>query len=278
MIIQVVIKMSKAVNVFLPMRAGSQRVPNKNTKSFGGIDGGLCSIKLEQLLKCRLIDSIFVSTNDPKVMDICNRFNSQKIKIIERPEELASSATSTDDLIKYVPAVMPDGHILWTHVTSPFITPDIYDQIIGTYLSNIEYNDSLMTVTKLQKFIWNNTAPINYNHSVEKWPRTQTLEPLWEVNSGAFLTTREIYLKHTDRIGSRPYLYQLNAEISFDIDWLPDFNMAEAMFQTTKNRNSKVITDSHLQYQGKTYHHPPPPLPPEGLLWQPHYQPLHPVD
>ena len=270
--------MSKAVNVFLPMRAGSQRVPNKNTKSFGGIDGGLCSIKLEQLLKCRLIDSIFVSTNDPKVMDICNRFNSQKIKIIERPEELASSATSTDDLIKYVPAVMPDGHILWTHVTSPFITPDIYDQIIGTYLSNIEYNDSLMTVTKLQKFIWNNTAPINYNHSVEKWPRTQTLEPLWEVNSGAFLTTREIYLKHTDRIGSRPYLYQLNAEISFDIDWLPDFNMAEAMFQTTKNRNSKVITDIHLQYQGKTQDHPPSPLPPEGLLGQSHHQHLHPVD
>ena len=73
---------NKKVTALVPMKGNNERVPNKNTKSFGGIDGGLCSIKLEQLLKCRLIDSIFVSTNDPKVMDICNRFNSQKIKII----------------------------------------------------------------------------------------------------------------------------------------------------------------------------------------------------
>ena len=52
---------------------------------------------------------------------------------------------------------MPEGHILWTHVTSPFIGPDVYDRIIETYFENIDHNDSLMTVTKLQKFIWNDT-------------------------------------------------------------------------------------------------------------------------
>ena len=60
----------------------------------------------------------------------------QKIKVISRPDELASMA-STDDLIKYVPEIMPDGHILWTHVTSPFIGPDVYYQIIDTYLKTL---------------------------------------------------------------------------------------------------------------------------------------------
>ena len=167
--------MSEAVNVFLPMRAGSERVPEKNTKSFAGVEGGLCSIKLKQLLDSHLIEKIFVSTNDPEVVNISKSFNSNRIEVIPRPNELASSSASTDDLIKYVPDIMPDGHILWTHVTSPFLDADIYNQIIEAYFQNIGQNDSLMTVTMLQKFVWNDTSPINYDQSVEKWPRTQTI-------------------------------------------------------------------------------------------------------
>ena len=223
--------MSEAVNVFLPMRAGSERVPDKNTKPFAGINGGLCRIKIEQLMKCDLIKNIFVSTNDPKVLEISSMFNSKKIKVIHRPEELSLSSTSTDELIKYVPKIMPEGHILWTHVTSPFIGPNIYNQIIETYFRNLGHNDSLMTVTKLQKFIWHDGAPINYDRDVEKWPRTQTIEPFWEVNSGAFLATKSIYQDRLDRIGESPFLFPLRDETAFDIDWLPDFSLAEALFQ-----------------------------------------------
>ena len=234
--------MSEIVNVFLPMRAGSERIPKKNTKSFAGIDGGLCSIKLKQLLKTKLTRDIIVSTNDPEVAAISNGFNSNRIKVIQRPEELASSSASTDDLIKYVPEIMPAGHILWTHVTSPFIGPDTYDLIIKTYLENFDSHDSLMTVTKLQKFIWNSTEPINYNRNVEKWPRTQTIKPLWEVNSGAFLATKENYKKRKDRVGQRPYLFQLSEDISFDIDWLPDFSLAEAIYKSSVTDGTEEIS------------------------------------
>ena len=36
---------------------------------------------------------------------------------------------------------MPDGHILWTHVTSPFISSDIYSQVIEKYLENLDNFD-----------------------------------------------------------------------------------------------------------------------------------------
>lgn len=229
------------VNVFLPMRAGSERVPKKNTKTFAKVYGGLCKIKLEQLIKCDLVETIFVSTNDPEVIDISNGMNSKKIKVILRPNELASSSTSTDDLIRYVPEIMPDGHILWTHVTSPFIGPDIYKKIIETYLKNLGYFDSLMTVTKIQKFIWNESEPVNYDCNVEKWPRTQTIDPLWEVNSGAFLTSKVTYEYNKDRIGDKPYLFQLSGEVAFDIDWLPDFKIAEALYHTMHSDNVRAI-------------------------------------
>ena len=221
----------RKVNVFLPMRAGSERIFEKNTKTFADIQGGLCKIKLEQLILCDLVENIIISTNDPRVAEISNYINSKKIKVIRRPDELASSSTSTDELIKYVPEVMPDGHILWTHVTSPFIGPEIYSEMIETYFSNLIQFDSLMTVTKIQKFIWSKREPLNYSRSIEKWPRTQTLTPLWEVNCGAFITSREIYQAKLDRIGDAPLLFSLTNEIAFDIDWPPDFEMAETLYK-----------------------------------------------
>lgn len=212
------------------MRAGSERVPEKNTRSFAGITGGLCKIKLRQLLRCTQIDKIFVSTNDTKVINISKSFGSQKIKIIRRPDILASSSASTDDLIKYVSEIMPEGHIMWTHVTSPFIGSETYSRIIEAYFKNLHLYDSLMTVTKLQKFIWNNVEPINYDVTIEKWPRTQMIEPLWEVNSGAFIATKKIYKKRMDRVGDTPFLFPLDREISFDIDWFLDFKIAEALY------------------------------------------------
>lgn len=230
--------MNKVVNVFLPMRAGSERVPKKNTKPFAGVEGGLCEIKLKQLLRSRLINKIFVSTNDPCVMKIAAMFSSDRIVVVERPDALASSSTSTDDLIRYVPSIMPEAHILWTHVTSPFICNNIYDDMIATYLNNIGLYDSLMTVTKFQKFIWNEAGPINYNLKDEKWPRTQTIKPLWEINSGAFITTKKIYEERMDRIGGKPYLFQTDEDVSFDIDWLPDFTFAEIIYESAYSSRS----------------------------------------
>ena len=234
--------MSENVNVFLPMRAGSERVPEKNTKTFAGIMGGLCKVKLEQLVTCDAVESVIVSTNDPEVVNISSGFNSKKIKIIIRPDQLASSSASTDDLIRYVPEIMPNGHILWTHVTSPFIGPDTYNQIIDNYFKNLGTFDSLMTVSKIQKFIWNESGPISYDRGMEKWPRTQTIEPLWEVNSGAFIATKAIYTENMDRIGKKPFLFEMSDEIAFDIDWLSDFKMAEAMYNPIHPVTTPALT------------------------------------
>lgn len=225
--------MGESINVFLPMRAGSVRVPNKNTREFSGISGGLCMIKLEQLLSSKRIHNIYVSTDDPEAIEICKNFKSNKIRLRIRPSALASSSTSTDELIKHVPEVIPEGHILWTHVTSPFITARDYDDIIKAYNDKLKQFDSLMTVTKVQKFIWNDDTSLNYDREVEKWPRTQTLKPLWEVNSGVFLAHRRIYVERSDRIGVKPFLYELSGKQSFDIDWIDDFHAAETLYQST---------------------------------------------
>lgn len=221
------------VIAFLPCREGSQRIKNKNIKPFANIENGLIFIKISQLLKVEEIKQIIVSTNDMKVKEIAKSFKSDRIIVDDRPDNLASSETSTDDLIKYVPSLIDSGIILWTHVTSPFVDESIYSQSIKAYFLNIKKFDSLMSVTKIQKFLWNDVEAINYDRKKEKWPRTQTIKPLYEINSGLFIADIEIYKNESDRIGQKPLLYELSEKIAFDIDWEIDFEIAELLW--TKN-------------------------------------------
>src|SRR5438309_368725 len=134
---------SSPVIAFLPCRKGSQRVKQKNIRKFAGIEGGLTKIKIEQLVSCDMIDKIIVSTDDEEVITICEAVlssTSKEYKIDKRPKELASSETSTDELIQYVSRIIPKGEILWTHVTSPFITSAIYTDAITVYQELKEKN------------------------------------------------------------------------------------------------------------------------------------------
>ena len=220
--------MSTLVTAFLPCRAGSSRVPRKNTRQFGPFKHGLIEIKLTQLLACNSIDTVVLSSNDNTIIDYAKSLGNPKLSIHLRDNSLCTSATSTDSLITHANNIIKKSHILWTHVTSPFVTSDIYSDIIERYFHSLEYgHDSLMTVTPLHSFLWNELGPINYNRSTEKWPRTQTLTPINEVNSAAFIASSDIYSQYADRIGNKPFLYPLNKLIGFDIDWEEDFTIAE---------------------------------------------------
>lgn len=219
-----------SVICFLPCRKGSERVPKKNIKPFAEAANGLIEIKLNQLIQAELIDEIVLSTNDEEILEYASSINSPKLRIHKRKAELCSSSTSTDELVAHVVDLIPEGHILWTHVTSPFVTAKAYDKIIASYFTCLEDNyDSLMTTTPVHGFLWNDQEPINYDRTQEKWPRTQTIKPLHEVNSAAFIASSDIYKNLGDRIGARPFLYALNKIDSFDIDWPDDFAIAECI-------------------------------------------------
>ena len=218
---------------FLPCRKGSQRVPQKNIKPFAGYEFGLIQIKLNQLIDAKNIEKIVLSTNDQEILDYATSLKQAKIICHKREERLSSSETSTDDLVGHALDLIPNGHILWTHVTSPFLNAALYDQIIKQYRTSlVEGYDSLMTTSLIQGFLWNEDGPINYDRSQEKWPRTQTLKPLHEVNSAVFLSSAENYENLNDRIGRKPFLYALDKIEGFDIDWEDDFQIAQAVMNS----------------------------------------------
>ena len=87
-----------------------------------------------------------------------------------------------------------------------------------------------MTVLKLQGFIWDKNEPISYNRSNLKWTMTQSIRPLYEVDSGIFLSSVKNYKTFSDRIGVTPFLFEQAKAKSIDIDWPDDFALAERIY------------------------------------------------
>lgn len=225
----------RSISVFLPVRKGSERVKNKNTRRFSNFEGGLLELKLEQLLRVKEVEEVVISTNDITCMQIAESFMNRfhKLRLEERPDELGSSETILSELIGHVPQIVHSDHILWTHVTSPFCNDLQYSRIIGDYWEAIEGGyDSLMTGMKFQDFLWDrDKKQIMNNNLKEPWPRTQDLKELFEINSAAFVAPRSLYLKKKDRVGAKPYLFKMDKVSSLDIDEEDDFTIAEAVYE-----------------------------------------------
>ncbi|MDR0410628.1 MAG: hypothetical protein LBH75_01470 [Treponema sp.] len=219
---------------FLPVRKGSQRVINKNTRPFAGIKGGLLENKLNQLIKTKKIDEILVSTNDKECIRIAEEFSEKcsRLKIIQRLDSLCLDTTNLQNLIAYVPTITKADHILWGHVTTPVAGAPEYDDAIELYFS--KYNegyDSLVGVTEVKNFLLNREGKIINNNTKLPWPRTQDLEPLYGINHVMFIANRFVYERQKNRIGNMPFLYVMDKLKSLDIDWEEDFMIAEMMLK-----------------------------------------------
>lgn len=224
--------MNDKVSFFLPTRKGSERVANKNTKPFAGIDGGLVENKVRQLLQTKFLDEIIFSSNDEKCIAVAEKFKDSRLKIVERPNELCLSTTNLQDLICYVPKVTDAEHILWGHVTTPLCGAEEYDAAVKLYKDKLNQGyDSLVGVTELKNFLLDKTGRLINNSTDIPWPRTQDLEPLYPINHTIFLAKREVYTQQRNRIGRKPALHIMDEIHSFDIDWPEDFVIAEIMYK-----------------------------------------------
>lgn len=222
--------MTKLVG-FLPVRAGSERVVNKNMRPFADFQGGLLELKLRQLAQVPELDRILVSSNDDASLEFAARFAREhdgRIIPLRRPDEYGRSSTSMGEFIRYIATLEDSGIIFWTHVTSPFVTSAIYREAIREYFAALASgHDSLVSVTRMQRFFWSEDGPVNYDHSCEKWPRSQDLKPLLEINHAIYMLPFDLMRKVGDRIGRSPLFFNINEHDAADIDWEDQFIFLE---------------------------------------------------
>lgn len=235
--------MSFKIACVVPIRKGSERVPNKNTRTF--VDTNLLEIKLNILTQITLFDVIIVTTDCELTKKIVKDKYPQ-VMLLNRDNYYASSECSNADFFEYIASQVPVMYdtLVYTPVTSPFITKQTIENVVGFYLQQqlCKYEavptnestlyDSVVTCNIVKQPLWMNDKPLNY--SLGEVLKSQDLPDVKCINWGLSVISRTKMIEYKNGYGVNPYLYVINDYESIDIDTLFDFEVAQCLYKLTK--------------------------------------------
>jgi CMP-N-acetylneuraminic acid synthetase len=225
----------KIIAALVPMRHHSQRVPGKNSRQLDGKP--LYHYILSTLLACPQIDLIAVDTDSSEISKGLQASFPQ-VLILERPQNLRRDDIPMNDILAYDTSQVKADFYLQTHSTNPLLQPSTISRAIETFLDKYPLYDSLFGVTRIRTRLWDQLGrPINHNPSILL--QTQDLPPIFEENSCIYMFTRENLLARHNRLGERPYLFEIEASEACDIDEEIDFYMTESLMQYRANLKKK---------------------------------------
>ena len=215
----------ESIVALVPMRHTSVRVPGKNYRPLAGKP--LFHHILDTLLACQEINRVAVDTDSPTIMDGLRQDYPQVI-ILRRPDHLRADTIPMNEVLLHDTAQVSGDFYLQTHSTNPLLRPQTVSAAIQTLLANYPSYDSLFSVTRMQKRLWDGlTRPLNHNPAILL--RTQDLPPVYEENSCMYLFTRQTLETRRNRLGERPFMFEMDASEAWDIDEEMDFLVADLL-------------------------------------------------
>jgi len=211
----------------VPMRHHSQRVPGKNYRMLAGKP--LFHHIIETLLAVPEIAEVVVDTDSAPVMNGLRQHFPQ-VKIINRPEHLRADDVSMNDILIYDTEQVQADFYLQTHSTNPLLKPETVTHAIQSLVANYPNHDSLFSVTRLQTRLYDQHG-YAINHDPEILIQTQDLPPVYEENSCLYIFTRANLIKRRHRIGTKPLMFEIDADESWDIDEELDFAITDFLLR-----------------------------------------------
>ncbi|MCF8069382.1 MAG: acylneuraminate cytidylyltransferase family protein [Desulfobacterales bacterium] len=221
------------ITALLPMKAHSERVPNKNIKNF--CEKPLYHAILSTLLQSNYIDKVVINTDSDIIKEEALK-KFERIVIIDRPKDLQGDFISMNNIIACDLSKIEGEHFLQTHSTNPLLKSNTIDLAIETYFNNSKQFDSLFSVTKLQtRLYWKDGSPVNHNPS--ELLRTQDLSPMYEENSNFYIFSKNSFVAAgKSRIGLKPQMFAISKLEAVDIDEPEDWEIAESLYRRQLNK------------------------------------------
>ena len=216
--------MNKNLVAVVPARKGSQRVKNKNFKSFCG--KSLLIRKIEVLKKIKQINEIIINTDSDEAIKIAKDLG---VSFKKREKYFASSECSNSEFWSHIAEKTDSSFIMFTNCTSPLIKEETYKKIIDTFEASKSKNDSINTVTEIKDYLYLNNKPINFNPN--KAPNSQDLPEVVRLNFAVNILPKELMFKKKSLIGNNPLFYKLDEIEGFDNNTNYEFEFAEYLFK-----------------------------------------------
>jgi len=234
-------KNGKKLNILgiIPARGGSKRLPRKNIKLLCGKP--LISYSIEEAKKSKLLDRLFVVTEDEEIYNVAK---SHGVELIKEPEHLAGDKVVMEDVLIHTVKTVVEEHKFNPHIivllqpTTPYRTAETIDEAIKKLVEHPEA-DAIVSVYK---------APQHYNpHWVSKihddgYIRPYIGEkyvPLAQLMPEVYWRDGQVYAVYTEKLletGSRygnkciPYINRED-RYHINIDDELDFMLAELLIE-----------------------------------------------
>jgi len=132
----------------IPARAGSKRVPGKNTKLFCGKP--LIEYIIQSSIDAKYLDTIVVNSDDEKVLDIASKY--QEVIAIKRPEAIAGDKAAAIEYVHHTLGILYQKELKFDIIvilqpTSPLTLSKDIDGTIQLLIDS--KSDSAVSIMKL---------------------------------------------------------------------------------------------------------------------------------
>ena len=217
------------LTALIPARLGSSRIERKVLQDITpGVS--LLKNKIDQLAKVLPKENIIVNTES---REIAKHVEGEGVNIHFRDPYYADGhKASWSELIVHLVSPINTEHIAWTPCVCPFFDETEFIESFDNYeqmVINGKY-DSLISVTSLRSYIWNNTEALNYSPN-RNCPMSQGLPAWYEVTNGNYMASKKVMLRNAYVLGDKPFVDVRSQKCKIDIDTPTDLMLARAFSQ-----------------------------------------------
>lgn len=213
---------------FIPIKLNNQRLPGKNLLELNGMP--TCNYIFNTISKVDMIDEKYVYCSDETIQ----QYMPEELIFKKRDPYLDGYEIKGLQIIeKFIEDVDADIYVL-THVTQPFTKAESIKKALGKVVSG-EY-DSAFSAVVLQDYMWKDGKPFNYD--MKNIVRTQDLTPIYMETGAFFIFRKEVFTELGQRIGNKPYIYEIDQFEAVDIDTAEDFEFAKVVAQYLEGNNT----------------------------------------
>lgn len=227
--------------VVIPARGGSKGIPRKNVRLMNGKP--LISYSIENVLKSNHNLDIAVTTDDEEIKRIAEQY---KVKVINRPEELATDSVTLDPVIHHATLEMEKtnnlkyNHVITMQPTSPLLKANTLDNAIKHYIDN--NIDTLISGINNPHLSWTEKhgeiMPL-YEKRLNRQYLPKHLE-----ETGAFVITKRDFVTKDTRLGLKVSIYEIPDSEAVDVDTPQDWWIAE---KELSKKSILIRTDGYAE-------------------------------
>lgn len=215
------------VSALIPVRSGSQRVPNKNEQSIG--EYSLLESCIRRLQQADSVDRVIVGTDSESLAKIATDAGAE---VVYRDAECCDESVASANMMiaDFVSKVYTDV-VMWAHCTNPFVSAKTYERALESFSEALSKGyDSLISVVELKEHLWGpNQLPLNYNPYQERHPLASELPSYYKQTGAFFIQLHETIKKNHYFFANRPFLFKTTELESVDINTPEDLELARAL-------------------------------------------------